>query len=79
MGKWSNISVKSDRISFSDAYGNDKTLDDQDDSELWPPTILHGLATTCLWSISLCIAIVFEDVSVVLSLSGLTKMFLGSL
>ena len=35
-----------------------------------PPTSAHVLLTVCLWATSLCIAIGFDDVSVVLALSG---------
>lgn len=63
------MALSSSSIVFSDA----NSCGDEDAEQslaLAPPTLLHVLMTLFLWSTSLCIAIGFEDVSVVLALSG---------
>ena len=78
LGQWTNVAVKLSMsesahgtIDFNDAKSaKSHSNTHEDENPFWPPTALHALMTITLWSLSLCVAIGFEDVSIVLALSG---------
>lgn len=73
--QWSSIAASPDRLGRSTSSGMlDNARVSGFDHSHGPPTVLHFLLTLCLWAISLVIAIGFDDVSVVLALSGNTDL-----
>jgi len=72
LGQWKDIGIRSRLGISSGPPCAESVLHDRNDStNVAPPLALHFLMTVILWSFSLAIAIGFNDVSLVLSLSGI--------
>ena len=73
--QWNSISASRTRArsgtsSAAHAKSDTSAFATVEYDNIMPPTSAHVLLTVCLWATSLCIAIGFDDVSVVLALSG---------